>query len=348
MIQGWVGVIVLAAISVAPVTAQQPAGTRAVTTRKSQRLEPNPVLDRAEALLEHHRWKPAHDLLAPWLKTHPSAPDRDRALFLLAQVYYQSGDRTRAFYHLDELLDNYPESRLFFPALELQYDIADAYLNGYKNSFLGWAIVPAYDEAIEMLYRIQERSPGSPLAERALRRSADYYFNDSQFDLAADAYGAFIRLYPRSPQIPQVRLRQAFSSLAQFRGPLFDATPLIDARAQFKDVQERYPDLAAEANVPQWIDRIDADLARKMYLTGDFYRRTGKPAAAAFMFRDVIQTYPNYREADLARRELARLPAWALNQPAPPPSNPEAAANLPGTPPPNPAPAKPAAKGSVR
>ena len=88
---------------------------RTPTTRRSQHLEPNPVLDRARRRLEHHRWKPAHDLLVPWLKTHPSAPDRDRALFLLAEVYYQSGDRMRAFYHLDEMLDNYPESRLFFP-----------------------------------------------------------------------------------------------------------------------------------------------------------------------------------------------------------------------------------------
>lgn len=348
MRQGWLLAVLLAIVSVVPASAQQPTSARTVTTRRSQQLEPNPVLDRAEAFLEHHRWKPAHDLLVPWLKAHPAAPDRDRALFLLAEVYYQSGDRMRAFYHLDELLDNYPESRLFFPALELQYEIADAYLNGYKNEFLGLRIVGAYDEAIEMLYRIQERSPGSPLAERALKRTADYYFNNSAFDLAADAYAAFIRLYPRSPEIPQVRLRQAFSSLAQFRGPLFDATPLIDARAQFKDVQARYPDLAAEANVPQWIERIDADLARKVYLTGDYYRRTGKPAAAAFMYRYVVQTYPNSHEAELARRDLSQLPAWALKGPPPPPSNPEAAANLPGSPPPFPTPPKRGAKGEAR
>lgn len=293
-------------------------------------------MDRAEAFLEAHHWQPAHDLLVPWLKAHPKAPDRDRGLFLLAQIYHQNGDRIRAFYHLDELLDNYPDSKLFYPALEMQYEIADAYLNGFRNTFLGLPIISATDEAIEMLYRIQERSPGSPLAERALKRTADFYFNSSQFDLAADAYGAFIRSYPRSPDIPQVRLRQAFSNLAQFRGPRFDATPLIDARAQFKDVQARYPELAAEANVPQWIDRIDADLARKAYITADFYRRTNKPAAAVFMYRYVIQTYPNFHDADLARRELTRMPRWALDQPPPPLSNPEAAATQP-TPPSGPA-----------
>jgi outer membrane protein assembly factor BamD (BamD/ComL family) len=43
----------------------------------------------------------------------------------------------------------------------------------------------AYDEAVEMLYRIQQRSPGSQLAERALLRTANYYFSDQQYDFAA-------------------------------------------------------------------------------------------------------------------------------------------------------------------
>ena len=232
--------------------------------------------------------------------------------------------------------------------LELQYEIADAYLNGYKNEFLGLRIVPAYDEAIEMLYPNPGARPARRWRKRALSAPPTTTSTIRSSTLPRDAYAAFIRLYPRSPDIPQVRLRQAFSSLAQFRGPLFDATPLIDARAQFKDVQARYPDLAAEANVPQWIDRIDADLARKVYLTGDYYRRTGKPAAAAFMYRYVVQTYPNSHEADLARCDLSRLPAWALKGPPPPPSNPEAAANLPGSPPPFPTVPTPRAKGTPR
>ena len=297
-----------------------------------RQIDRNATLDRADALLNAGRWQQAHDLLLPWIKLHPVAPDRDRGLYLLAKVYYQRGDRFMAFYQLDELMDTYPDSRLFYPALQLQFDIADGYLNGFKNRdpLFGLILTSADDEAIEMLYRIQERSPGSPLAERALLRTADFYFNTSQFDLSGDAYGAFIRSYPRSPSIPGVRLRQAFSSLAQFRGPRFDATPLIDARAQFKDVQAHYPELAADANVPQWIDRIDADLARKAYLTGDYYARTHHEGGAAYMFRYVIQTYPNSHEAELSRTALAKLPAWATIRPAPPLSNPESAATQPG------------------
>lgn len=331
MVRGWHWVVFAAVMTaaggVACAQASRPdSSSSPAASSQAVRGAPDPVLDQAEKRIEAHRWQAAHDLLVPWLKEHPKAPDRDRGLFLLAEVYFENGDRIRAFYHLDELMDNYPDSRLFLPALQLQYDIADAYLNGFKDTLLGMRVVPMTDEAIEMLYRVQERSPGSPLAERALKRTADYYFNTSQFDLAGEAYGAFARSYPRSPAVPQVKLRQAFSSLAQFRGPRFDATPLIDARAQFREIQARYPDLAADANVAGWIDRIDADLARKAILTGDYYVRTDQPKGAAFMYRYVVETYPNSREADLARTALAKLPASALTGPPPPPSNPEAAA----------------------
>ena len=320
----------LLVVSVAPAWAQtsSPASSlrQIAPGPQPQQAVSNPTLDRVEALVEARQARGAHDLLVPWLKSYVQAPDRDRGLYDLGRIYFQLGDRLRAFYHLDELLDNFPASRLYYPALELQYDIADAYLSGYKELFLGMRIVPATDEAIEMLYRVQERSPGSPIAERALKRSADYYFNTSQFDMAADAYEFFVRSYPRSADIPQAKLRRAFASLAQFRSPYFDATPLIDARSQFKAIQSQYPDLAAEANVPQWIDHIDADLARKAYITGDYFKRTNKPGAAVYMFRYVSQTYPNSAEAKKARQQLAKMPKWAMELPPPPGSNPEAAA----------------------
>ncbi|MDB5290654.1 MAG: hypothetical protein JWL69_1895 [Phycisphaerales bacterium] len=279
----------------------------------------NPTLDRAEQLLDARRSEQAHDILLDWVKNNPVAPDRDRGLLLMAKAYYANGDRMWCFYQCDELLDNYPDSKLYFPALELQFRVADAFLNGYKKRFLGLPIIDMGDTAIEMLFRIQERSPGSPLAERALLRSADYYYHTIQYDLAADAYGAFVRIYPRSPEVPMARLRQAFANNAQFRGPKYDATPLLDARAQFQDVQVRYPELAEKANVRQLIEDIDAQLAAKAYYDADYYRRTFQYKAAVFLYRQVILSYPNSRDAQMAKRQLNEMPAWALNQPPPPP-----------------------------
>ncbi len=282
----------------------------------ASRQADNPTLDRAERMLSSGQTSDAKKLLLDYAVNSRTARDRDRALFLLADVYRRDDDYLKAFYQYDELLDTYPESRLYSQSLEKQYDIADALLRGHKRRLFGLSILPADDEGIDMLFRLQERSPGSPLAERSLLRTAEYYFASSQFDLAGDAYAAYIRSYPRSPDVPRIRIREAFCSYAQFRGVNFDATHLIDARAQFEDIKVRYPQLATSSNVQQFIDSINETLARKMYLTADFYRRTDKPGGAAYTLRELAKTYPDSKEAKLVPKELTRLPAAALVEPA--------------------------------
>lgn len=97
---------------------------------------------------------------------------------------------------------NIPTANTSPAQLDKQYAIADRYLNGYKRRVLGIPLLYADDEAIEMLFRIQQRSPGSQLAERSLLRTADYFFKDKQWDLAADVYGVYMKSYPARPKCP--------------------------------------------------------------------------------------------------------------------------------------------------
>src|SRR4051812_19539208 len=130
----------------------------APTTRASN--EPDPVLDRVEQLLRYKDNRAAAALGIQWLKRHHQHPQRDRALLLIAQAFYQYGDRVKSYYYLDELMEEHPESSFYGLALDNQYQIADAYLNGYKRRFLGVPMFHATEEAIEMLWRIQQRAPG--------------------------------------------------------------------------------------------------------------------------------------------------------------------------------------------
>ena len=178
-----------------------------------------------------------------------------------------------------------------------------------------------------MLFRIQQRSPGSPLAEKALKRTADYYYSDAQYDLAVDAYQAFVDRYRRSPDVPEARLKKAFALLAQFTGTRFDPTPVINARAELEGISQDYPDLAQQQNLSAVIDRIDSALARKGLQSADYYKRTRQPVAVGIHLRDVIDTYPNTSEADQARKRLAELPESAQE----PPSQPALPATQPAT-----------------
>lgn len=317
LLGGFGGSVALAA---APETATFRNGRWESIAPAATQPNADPRLDQIEQLLNTQQPAVARKLDVQWIKAHDRhAPLRDRAIFLMAQADYQLNDRIEAFYYLDELMDEYPESRLFYPALEKQYQIADEFLNGHKRKFLGMPIVSATDEAIEMLYRIQQRSPGSPLAEKALLRTADFYYTNADYDLAHDAYGVYIKDYPRSPQVPQVKLRQAFSSLAQFRGIRFDPSTLLDARAELAEIQMAYPELARQRNVADIITKVDQTLAAKLYVTADYFRRTHALAGAVYTYRYLINLYPDAPQVPEAKQALTRMPQWALNQPQPQP-----------------------------
>ncbi|MDP9172589.1 MAG: outer membrane protein assembly factor BamD [Planctomycetota bacterium] len=290
------------------------------TTAPAAQAAQEPVLDRAEQILFQGDVHNAKKMLLEWEKNNKHSPARDRCIYLLAEVFYREDTRIKAFYYCDELMDEYPESTLFQAALAKQYQIAEEYLGGHKRTFIFFPILDASDDAIQMMFRLQQRAPGSPLAEKALLRTADFYFTNQDYDLAGDAYNAYARSYPNSPQVPRVRLRGAFSSLAQFRGVKFDATNIIDARAQLLDIERSYPDLASEENVPSVIEQIDSAFAKKILDTAEFYERTHEPRAAVYNYRFLTSTYPSAPEAAVARARLAKMPPTALSEPPPPPA----------------------------
>jgi outer membrane protein assembly factor BamD (BamD/ComL family) len=276
------------------------------TARNVQR---DPQLDAIEQLIASRSYRSAAKDLIKWFRANKGSPEFDRGLFLMAEALYGYGDRFKSFYYLDELLEEYPESDYFTRALEKQYQIADSYLNGFKRRVLGVPLLYAQDEAVEMLFRIQARSPNSRIAERSLLRTADYYFSNKDYDFAVDAYGAYLKSYPRSPNVPQVKLRRAYSNLFQFKGRTFDPTPILDARQQFVELQHESPDLAQSEDVASLIARIDEALSGKLEYTAQFYQRTHQPKAASYVWRDLAQRYPNSPPADKARARIERLPA---------------------------------------
>jgi outer membrane protein assembly factor BamD (BamD/ComL family) len=269
----------------------------------------DPELLRLEQMVQDGKNKEAAKEIIIWLKRDKDSPLFDRGLYLEAQALYQYGNRIKAFFYLDELLDDYPDSALYSQALDKQYQIADEFLNGYKRRFLKIPMLSAEEEAVEMMYRLQQRSPGSPLAEKALLRTADFYYSDREYDLAVDAYEAYIKNYPRSPAIPRVKLRQAYANLAQFHGVRFDTTPITDAKAQLEDIVKTYPDLAMQENIPALLEQIDETYARKLAVTADFYRRTSQPDAARYTYEYLEKTYPQSPESANAQRAVAKLPA---------------------------------------
>lgn len=263
----------------------------------------DPTLLAAALLVDAEKGERAFDHLVERFETQPQAARADVALWLAANALIQDRNRIKAYYYLDQLLDEHPGSSLFYAAVLKQYEIADSYLRNRSDRALVFP-VRRHDEAVEMLFRVQQRLPGSPLAEDALKRTADFYFARGDYDFAEDAYGVFIDRFPRSPRIASVRLKQAYSNVLQYDGPRYDPTPLLDAGTQLRQFVAEFPDAAREQQVPQLVNWIEEQLATKLLIASDYYRRTNEQAASRQLQAQLARQYPDTEQAAKARRRM--------------------------------------------
>jgi outer membrane protein assembly factor BamD (BamD/ComL family) len=227
------------------------------------------------------------------------------------------GDEYEALYDYEYVARTFPSSDVFVTALERELKIATRYAAGYNRKFLGMRILGAEDEAEELFIRVQERLPGSRLAEEAGMQLADFYFERRKMSLAAEAYALFIENYPRSERINKAKRRLIYANLASFKGPEFDAAGLYEARAHLQQMRRTQPVEAQRMGAEALLMRIDESDADKMLATARWYLRFNDPIAAELTIRRLVQKYPrSVATADAMRlvpEILPRLPKRVLD-----------------------------------
>ncbi|MGN6370921.1 MAG: outer membrane protein assembly factor BamD [Phycisphaerae bacterium] len=236
-------------------------------------------------------------------KLHPLMP---QVLVLQGDAEVARGNKYKALYSYEEMLLNYPSSELYLPVLQREYNIADAFLNGYKRKFLGIHLLPVTEDALELLDRIQDRQRGSAIAEQAGMRIVDYYFAAGKFQEAYDACSDFLKRYPYSQYVRKAEIRRAQAALGNFHGVLFDFTPLYDARERLAAISDAYPQTAEQVQVPAIDDRIYQLEGKKELEIARYYWRAGRKHAAAYYYKRVMANWPDTAAATSARAELQR------------------------------------------
>lgn len=245
-----------------------------------------------------------------WIKRYPNHTLQPQAHLLLGDTRATLQDYYNALFDYEYVIRVFPGSDEFFTALEREFEIAKLYLGGMRRKMFGFRWLSARGEAIEILIRIQERAPGTPLAEQASLMLADQYFNTGEMRLAAEAYDLYVANYPRSAQVEYAMLREIRANLARFKGPEFDPTGLLEALQLLGDYETRFPAAAEQANTRALRLRIEDSLARKDFLTARWYERRGQNVSAVWLYERVVREYPTTSAAFDAVDKLRELNAF--------------------------------------
>ncbi|MDX2016724.1 MAG: outer membrane protein assembly factor BamD [Planctomycetota bacterium] len=275
---------------------------------------------RARQLLAENRPRQAMALLDDWLE---KAEDRQSPF--LAEGYLLRGDAKLALgreyaalkdYDI-EVVSRFPGTPEFVQALEREFEIGKAYLNGLRRKFLGLRIDNAETLGQEIMVRINERLPGSRLAETALITLADYYYEKRELKMAAQTYDVFVQLFPQSAERQRAMQRRVYANVARFKGPRYDALGLIEARVLIRDFAQRYPAEAERAGMSDaLVARIDESLAAQMLETANWYMTRKDEVSARFTLRRLLVKHPQTVAAQRAI-EIMNAKGWELTAPRP-------------------------------
>jgi len=258
-------------------------------------------------LIERGEGRSASRAVRRFFKTYPDSQNREEAMLLAGQAELVRERYWQAFEWFEKQLAEYPAGRYYEWALSREFEVAEAFLAGKRRIHFGIFRLRAEGDGLDILLRIAEHAPGTMIAQKAMLRIADHQYEKARFAEAVAAYDEFLEMFPKSPQAQYASLQAARSTQAQFEGPEFDDTPLLEARQRYLNFQQAYPEAAREADVAAILVEITAMRANKLFLTGAFYERTDRPGSAEFYYKLVMRDFPQTEWADRASEALSRM-----------------------------------------
>jgi outer membrane protein assembly factor BamD (BamD/ComL family) len=264
----------------------------------------DPAVAQIKNLVSQDKTKASRQVYQQLEKDFPEIAGPELQAFCRAEILLAQGKLSKAFRAYDAFVSNYPLSKLYDTAIDRQFSIGREYLAGRKKTVLFFFEVKGYAEGVRIMDKLSDRLGNTQPALEAALAVADNYEKRGKFD---DAYHQWSQIQSRWPTGNAGRdalLGMARCKLADYRGPLYDASGLVSAKSYYKNFKLRYPNTAEQIGVDKILARISEQMAQKALVTADYYARTGNKQSAYLSYQLVIDDWPGTPAAEKAAQKL--------------------------------------------
>lgn len=261
------------------------------------------LMDRCRALLAEGNAKEARSILSDWLDENEfsTSPFLAEAYLLRGDARVATNSEWWALYDYEAVIKQFPGSVEFPKAVEREFDIGKRYLTGLKTKIFWMRLEDATSLGAELLVRVQERLPGSRIAEEACLFLADHYYRVRDLTQASEMYEIFLRNFPNSEHRQRAMQRRVYTSIGQFKGPSYDASGLVEARSLIKNFAEQYPAEAERAGMSDALSaRLDESIASQKLERARWYLKQGDQVSARFTLNRLRRAHPRTVAANIA------------------------------------------------
>ncbi len=242
--------------------------------------------DLAQRYEEDHDFARAGASYRLLVRRFPRADIAATAQFNSGRMYQHQGKLDAAFNEYQGLVEKYPRSNEFEPALEAEYNIAKAYLDGKRVDIYGVPTLPSMPKAQEMFRKIVTNAPFSKIAPLAQYGIGQALEKQGSIVSAVNAYQQVVDRYPNNDVAADAMYQIGYVYFQASRETGYDQTAAVRAQEAFEDFLVRYPNSSKVAQ---------------------FYDKQKNYKAAYVYYNEVLQQQPDSQEAQRAKERMDQI-----------------------------------------
>lgn len=242
------------------------------------------------------------------IKNFPDTPFYQESFYFLAVAYFNMRDFDIANQHLSNYLRKQTALQHFRDAIELKFQIAERFREGYKKHIGGMEILPkwmpAKDEAIKIYDEVISALPNDDLAAKALFGKGVLELEDQEFMASVETYQTLIRRFPKHPLTPDAYVEIARVYLIQSQEKYPDADCMDLASINLRKFRQDFPMDSRIEEAEKIFGKMQEVFAESFYEIAQFYERAKKPHASILYYSKIIKAFPNTKSAELSKKRL--------------------------------------------
>jgi len=172
-----------------------------------------------------------------------------------------------------------------------------------------------FADAQKILERVRTKYPYSKFGALAELRLADLRYEQGKFIEAADAYQAFVKIHPSSPQVDYAAYRAAMSRWADAPTDFFlfppvherDLAQISKAADGLALFVEKFPESRYAPDAREKLAKARDILAERDWYAFEFYKKREKWQGAAFRLEKLMKDFPGSAREPEALWQLADM-----------------------------------------
>ena len=253
----------------------------------NQESKASASFQKAQGYEQSGKLKQARDLYRSIVRNYPNTKVAAEAQFRNAQIRDQEGNGRKAYDEYKTLITKYRGSPHFQTAIERQFNIAERLRTSGKKGFLGLGAAIQPSELKKMYEQIADSAPRTQYAPRSLMAMGDIAAQQAQKPEAIGHYQMVVDNYLGTPYASdaQFEIYKLRGQTAERSNSPSEDRAQVDAGLDF--VAQNPQDQRSE-QVKAGLQQIEERSLEKMFNTGQFYEKSGKPDSALVYYREIV------------------------------------------------------------